>query len=343
MHDFLELWSCGGPIVVTGVEKRLQGCWAPNDFISDYRDQKVTVIDYTDATEARHRQTVGEFFSYLSTPTIGGRALKLKDWPPQKSFKEAFPDLYDAFCTGVPCPDLACPNGILNLASHFPKNCVPPDLGMSCLLAQSRETTPYPSLGPKMYIAVAAPPNRGTTNLHMDVTDACNLMAWSTRPDSPGAVWDIFRAQDANILRQFMREQYNLTASQDPIHTQSFFLTDEALGRLRDKYNVRAWRIYQRVGEVIYIPAGCAHQVRNVENAIKVACDFVSAGNLSTTESLVSELRARRLLERGDDVLQLYTLLWYAWCSVSAEVALIQEDSMMFLPRALNHAHPECF
>ncbi|KAI1782476.1 hypothetical protein LXA43DRAFT_905672 [Ganoderma leucocontextum] len=322
MHDFLELWKCGGPIVVTGVEKRLQGCWTPNDFISDYRDQKVTVIDYTDAIEAHHRQTVGEFFRYLSAPTIGGRALKLKDWPPQKSFKDAFPDLYDAFCTSIPSPDLACPNGILNLASHFPKNCVPPDLG------------------PKMYIAVAAPPDRGTTNLHMDVTDACNLMVWSATPGNPSAVWDIFRAQDASIVRQFMQEEYGLTAPQDPIHTQSFYLIDEALGRLREKYDVCPWRIHQRVGDVIYIPAGCAHQVRNVENAIKVACDFVSAGNLSATERLVSELRARRLSEHGDDVLQLYTLLWYAWCSVSAEVVLIQEDGVVFLPCALNHAHP---
>lgn len=35
------------------------------------------------------------------------------------------------------------------------------------------------------------------------------------------------------------------------------------------------WRVEQRRGEAVYVPAGCAHQVTNVRPNIKVAQDFV--------------------------------------------------------------------
>lgn len=59
-------------------------------------------------------------------------------------------------------------------------------------------------------------------------------------------------------------------------------------------------------------------QVRNIRNAVKVACDFVSVENLERTCQVASELRLQRLVSQGDDVLQLPMLLWYAWCAVTA-------------------------
>ena len=53
-----------------------------------------------------------------------------QDWPPQKHFRKEFPQLFQAFSLGSPCPDLTLYNGILNLASHYPPNStVAPDLG----------------------------------------------------------------------------------------------------------------------------------------------------------------------------------------------------------------------
>ena len=42
-----------------------------------------------------------------------------------------------------------------------------------------------PDLGPKMYIAYgnALYPDTGTTNLHLDMSDACNLMVYVGIPD----------------------------------------------------------------------------------------------------------------------------------------------------------------
>jgi hypothetical protein len=51
------------------------------------------------------------------------------------------------------------------------------------------------------------------------------------------------------------------TYTNDPIHTQQIYLDTELLGELYRKHGVKSWRYYQRAGEAVFIPAGCAHQV----------------------------------------------------------------------------------
>lgn len=69
-------------------------------------------------------------------------------------------------------------------------------------------------------------------------------------------------------------------------------------------------------------------QVWNLQSAIKVACDFVSLENLDRTIGLLVDQRHYRIQMRDldkdkvasgpADILQIHTLLWYAWLSVSA-------------------------
>ena len=56
-----------------------------------------------------------------------------------------------------------------------------------------------------------------------------------------------------------------------------------------------------------------------MQNAIKIAYDFVSVPNLEATVDLLPQQREHRLQAdgHGDDVLQLRSLIWYAWKSVS--------------------------
>ena len=96
----------------------------------------------------------------------------------------------------------------------------------------------------------------------MDITDAVNVMTWSANPKEPGALWDIFAADCTEALKQFIQAEYGLVESKDPIHEQEFYLSDEMINRVVDQYHVRRWRVEQRVGDAIFIPAGCAHQVR---------------------------------------------------------------------------------
>lgn len=83
----------------------------------------------------------------------------------------------------------------------------------------------------------------------MDVADAVNVMLYaSDRADGqPGcAVWDLFRAEDADEIRKFLKRRYDTTHSfTDPIHSQLFYLDAKARKDLAEKYNVVSWRVYQ--------------------------------------------------------------------------------------------------
>jgi len=58
-------------------------------------------------------------------------------------------------------------------------------------------------------------------------------------------------------------------------------------------------------------------QVSNAVACIKIACDFVSMENLQRTRQVASELRQQRLCTgTGQDVLQLFTTLYYAFVAL---------------------------
>jgi [histone H3]-dimethyl-L-lysine9 demethylase len=121
--------------------------------------------------------------------------------------------------------------------------------------------------GPKMYIALATTDeenSKGSTRLHMDMADGVNIMVYSeARPDgSPGvAAWDLFRAEDADRLRRFLKRRFGVNGQHDPILSQQYYLDAALRKELFDDYGIKSHRVYQRPGDAVFIPAGCAHQV----------------------------------------------------------------------------------
>lgn len=140
-----------------------------------------------------------------------------------------------------------------------------------------------------MYNAMASTQvagSKGSTRLHMDMADALNIMTFAAScPDgTPGcAAWDLFRAEDSDKLRAFLNQRFapgkskaNETAgnsknrsvqtpdwvgTNDPIHGQQFYLDEDLKAELYRSTGVMSYRVYQRPGEAVFIPAGCAHQV----------------------------------------------------------------------------------
>jgi len=172
----------------------------------------------------------------------------------------------------------------------------------------------------------------GSTRLHMDMADAVNIMLYAV--DDHGqegvAAWDIFPSQDSNAIRDFLRKEFPPERHRytDPIHSQHFFLTTGLRKKLHDEYGVRSWRIYQRPGEAVFIPAGCAHQVCNLADCIKVAVDFVSPENVARCATLTQEFRnENEVVQWKEDVLQLKAMMLHAWQSCkSAENALLRDS-----------------
>ena len=109
------------------------------------------------------------------------------------------------------------------------------------------------------------PGAKGSTRLHMDMADAVNIMLYSEkRPDGGEgmAAWDIFRSEDSTKIRRFLRKHFKGQFTNDPIHSQIFYLDIHMRRQLFEESGVSSWRLYQRPGEAVFIPAGCAHQVK---------------------------------------------------------------------------------
>ncbi|KAL3819472.1 hypothetical protein ACJIZ3_005377 [Penstemon smallii] len=115
-----------------------------------------------------------------------------------------------------------------------------------------------------------------------------------------GALWDIFRKQDVPQLEEYIKKHFKefrhiygnlLPQVVHPIHDQTVYLTVEHKRRLKEEYGIEPWTFVQKLGDAVFIPAGCPHQVRNLKSCIKVALDFVSPENVSECLRLTEEFR----------------------------------------------------
>uniref|UniRef100_A0AAX7U551 Lysine-specific demethylase n=1 Tax=Astatotilapia calliptera TaxID=8154 RepID=A0AAX7U551_ASTCA len=235
---FRECWKQGQPVLVSGIHKRLKTeLWRPDAFSEEFGDQDVDLVNCRNCAIISDVK-VREFwdgFEVISKRLQDAdglpMVLKLKDWPPGEDFRDMMPTRFDNLMDNLPLPEYTKRDGRLNLASRLPNFFVRPDLG------------------PKMYNAygLISTEDRkvGTTNLHLDVSDAVNVMVYVGIPhgennqeeeaeisgrkevlttieegdvdemtkrrvhegkEKPGALWHIYAAKDAEKIRELLRK-----------------------------------------------------------------------------------------------------------------------------------------
>ncbi|XP_022607283.1 lysine-specific demethylase 3B isoform X4 [Seriola dumerili] len=235
---FRECWKQGQPVLVSGIHKRLKGnLWRPEAFSEEFGDQDVDLVNCRNCaiiSDVKVRDFWDGFqviSKRLQDADGQPMVLKLKDWPPGEDFRDMMPTRFDDLMDNLPLPEYTKRDGRLNLAARLPNFFVRPDLG------------------PKMYNAygLISTEDRkvGTTNLHLDVSDAVNVMVYVGIPqgdgdqdqeadisgrkevmttieegdvdemtkrrvyegkEKPGALWHIYAAKDAEKIRELLRK-----------------------------------------------------------------------------------------------------------------------------------------
>ncbi|WOK96107.1 hypothetical protein Cni_G04814 [Canna indica] len=121
--------------------------------------------------------------------------------------------------------------------------------------------------------------------------------------DSPerthaGAIWDVFRRQDVPKLNEFLKIHWkNLTNDSQstnlamPLYDQAVYLNKDQKKMLKEQFRIEPWTFEQHVGEAVFVPAGCAFQVRNLQSSVQLVLDFLSPESLRESARMAEEIR----------------------------------------------------
>uniref|UniRef100_H2YD02 JmjC domain-containing protein n=1 Tax=Ciona savignyi TaxID=51511 RepID=H2YD02_CIOSA len=325
---FQKHWFYGMPVVASGAEKKLTpALWKPSNISAEHGHEPtgnalINCRRGSVITNAFIRDFWNGFESIenrLTDDTGVRMILKLKDWPTTDDFLDTMPHRFKDLMAALPLPEYTSRDGTFNITSYLPNYFVRPDLG------------------PKMYIAYGGllpiiSSQSGTTNLHLDISDACNLMVYvgiikegdadaaqieRARKGKPGALWHIFKASDTDKIRQLIlkiKHEKGMVVPEghDPIHDQEIYLDKQLRRRLKTEYGVEGYPIVQCEGDSVFIPAGAPHQVFNLHSCIKVAEDFVSPEHVDKCFKLTNEFRALSSTHSNhEDKLQLKNIIYH--------------------------------
>ncbi|XP_074837819.1 lysine-specific demethylase hairless isoform X2 [Carettochelys insculpta] len=310
---FLEHWRQGQPVLVSGLQKTLKGnLWEPELFRHEQQGREVQAVNlrrqagWTRLSSKDFWDGFASSAKCLETEDGGGNLLKLEcgfgDMPTCRA-----ENLY----ASLPLLEYCGHDGKLNLAAYLPGS-------------QGRQW-----LSPQICAAYGvAPEDRtiGTKNLTVEATDSISILVYvgAYQPDGhtarreilrrveeegvddvlkerlwdvrnrAGALWHIFRAEDADCIRGFLQEVCKAPGQaggqQLGLNGHGSCYLDASLRRrLREECGVSGWTLLQCLGDAVLVPSGAPHQMQSLSSTISVTQRFLSPENIASSAQLAAQ------------------------------------------------------
>ncbi|GJX26182.1 lysine-specific demethylase JMJ25-like protein isoform X2 [Tanacetum coccineum] len=265
-------------------------------------------------------------------------SIKLEEWKPHCLSEEVWPRHFVEFMKCLPFKDYTHPYaGYLNVANKFP------DISFKL------------DMGPRMDIGYGGSITRlrcdkcDTVNVLMHtLTTKLNMKKMAERnpnglvceegmktnegeqpvvdPMEGGALWDIFKRQDVDTLQEYLRN-HAVKLVVHPIHDRAFYLTRKHKKKLKEEFGIEPWTIHQKLGDAVFIPAGCPYQVRNLEigKIMIYALDRVVADLTAVTGSNVLHFVERPEILNGNNT--------NGWIDETDDEEELQEQPLTMIPQ----------
>ncbi|XP_041346603.1 lysine-specific demethylase hairless [Pyrgilauda ruficollis] len=287
---FQEHWRQGQPVLVSGLQKRLEPrLWAPESFQPPGQEEEEVEAVNLRAPRSRVRMSSRQFWDGFAASTASpeqeqssGDLLKLERGLGDTELSRA-----TNLQASLPLPEYCAASGRLNLASYL------------------RSQRGRRWLRPRVCVAYGARPqqrNFGTKALTVEAADSISVLAHAAPAPRelplpadteeleaplrarlgaggrPGALWHIYRAEDAARIREFLlkAEQEPGQEGAAPAEPPGRYLDPGLRRRLRDECGVSGWSLLQLPGDAVLVPAGAPHQVQSLGGTISVEQQFLS-------------------------------------------------------------------
>ncbi|XP_030366151.1 lysine-specific demethylase hairless [Strigops habroptila] len=289
---FQEHWRQGEPVLVSGLQKRLEErLWGPESFRSCGMEQELEVVNLR-APASRVRVSSREFWdgftASAASPEMdqGSRdLLKLENGFGDMELCRA-----TNLSTSLPLPEYCRSSGRLNLGTYLqghwvqrwlcPRVCaaygvMPQDrtIGTKTLTVEATD-----SISILVHTAAERPAARQAMLLQAEGVDAALRERLWDAGSRPGALWHIFRAEDAGRIQGFLQKACE-DQGQDGAATEEQpgpYLDLSLRTRLRQECGVSGWTLLQCLGDAVLVPAGAPHQVQTLTSTISVEQRFLS-------------------------------------------------------------------
>ncbi|XP_033926435.1 lysine-specific demethylase hairless isoform X2 [Melopsittacus undulatus] len=294
---FQEHWRQGEPVLVSGLQKQLEEqLWGPESFRSCGMEQVLEVVNLR-APDTRIRVSSREFWDGFTTSAAspeldqGSRdLLKL-----ESGFGDMEPCRVTNLSASLPLPEYCGPSGRLNLGTYLQGHCarrwlrpricaaygvMPQDrtIGTKTLTVEVTD-----SISILVHAAAGQPAAQQAMLLQAEDVDAALKERLRDAGSRPGALWHIFRAEDAGRIQAFL-QKVREDQGQDGAAMEEQpgpYLDLSLRTRLCQECGVSGWTLLQCLGDAVLVPAGAPHQVQTLTSTISVEQRFLSPEHIA--------------------------------------------------------------